>query len=357
MATALAAFFDRSDGGAGRAAADFMTSPETGSLFGVLVGRALDRWWDQLGRPDPFLVVEAGAGRGRLAREILRSEPECAGALRYLLVERSPALRAAQRELLAIEPGADALGPNIAGGDEDDPEPAPGRGPIVTALDDLPGFTFDGVILANELADNLPFDIVERTEDGWREIRVGSTGGKLVEVAVPAAGGLTPRFDVPIGSRLPVQRGVEDWIGRAGGSLRRGVVTVIDYVATAAEIAQRGQHGWLRTYRRHTRGDDPFDDPGARDITADVVAETLRDAGRGAGLDLAFEATQEHWLETLGIDGLVAEARRHWQDRAAVGDLDALAARSIITEAAALTDPAGLGAHTVTVFTKQLGRR
>ena len=39
-----------------------------------------------------------------------------------------------------------------------------------------------------------------------------------------------------------------------------------------------------------------------------------------------------------------------WDERAHVGDLEAVRHRSRITEAAALTDPAGLGAHRVLVF-------
>src|SRR6478609_8976380 len=91
-------FFTRARG-AGRAGRDFVTSPEVGPLFGVLVARALDGWWRDAGAPDPFLVIEAGAGRGRLPRDVLGASPDCASALRYVLVERSPALRAAQQEL------------------------------------------------------------------------------------------------------------------------------------------------------------------------------------------------------------------------------------------------------------------
>src|SRR6188508_668384 len=84
-------FFTRARG-AGRAGRDFVTSPEVGTLFGALVARALDGWWRDAGCADPFLVIEAGAGRGRLAADVLRAAPECASALRYVLVERSPAL-------------------------------------------------------------------------------------------------------------------------------------------------------------------------------------------------------------------------------------------------------------------------
>src|ERR1700737_3331149 len=94
-----AALYDPTDGffargrGAGRAGRDFVTSPEVGSLFGALVARALDDAWDAMGALDPFLVVDAGAGNGRLARDVLRAEPRCARALRLVLVERSRALR------------------------------------------------------------------------------------------------------------------------------------------------------------------------------------------------------------------------------------------------------------------------
>ena len=69
-----------------------------------------------------------------------------------------------------------------------------------------------------------------------------------------------------------------------------------------------------------------------------------------AGLSLELECTQAEWLRDLGVDDLVADARAQWDERAHIGDLEALRHRSRITEAAALLDPAGLGAHRVFVF-------
>src|SRR3954453_15020810 len=147
--------------GAGRAGRDFVTSPEVGQLFGALVARALDGGWREAGAPDPFLVIEAGAGRGRLAADVLAAAPGGASALRYVLVERSASLRAAQRDLLPVEPFGDALGP-MALDDEDAPVPVSGMGPIVTGIDELPSVALDGVVFANELLDNLPFRVGER---------------------------------------------------------------------------------------------------------------------------------------------------------------------------------------------------
>src|SRR3954464_13105765 len=91
--------FFASGGGAGRRS-DFLTSPEVGPLFGAVVARALDAEWEPLGRPDPFVVMEAAAGRGALAKSVLDASPACAPALRYVCVERSATLRTSIAQLL-----------------------------------------------------------------------------------------------------------------------------------------------------------------------------------------------------------------------------------------------------------------
>jgi SAM-dependent MidA family methyltransferase len=236
------------------------------------------------------------------------------------------------------------------------PQPVDASGPIVTALDELPALTVDGVVLANELLDNLPFDLAERSDDGWLEIRVGTTeAGALCEVPVPAAEELTHwlgDLDVPVGTRVPVQRDVEMWIDDCAARLHRGVVLVLDYAVELDELVARGGD-WLRTYRGHERGIEPLAVPGEQDITVDVLLPTLRRAAARAGLTIATEASQADWLRSLGIDALVDEGRAAWEAGAARGDLEALAGRSRVTEAAALTDPAGLGAHRVLVLTKR----
>ena len=364
--------------GAGRAGGDFLTSVEVGSLFGALVARAADGWWEQLGQPDPFLVVDAGAGRGQLARDVLRANPRCAGALHYVLVERSDGLRAAQAEHLRLEPAELALGPAVPPEPGEEPVGVPGSGPVVTALSELPAGPAVGVIVANELADNLPFRIVERTPGGWDEIRVADAAQRPPETAAPREAGspagatgfaelalsadeglaaladrLADGSEIPVGARLPVPTALSEWLRSAAGMLRRGVVAVIDYGAPVGELAERGQAGWLRTYRAQRPGGSPLDAPGCQDITADVPLEGLRRAAAAAGLSVLAETTQAEWLRSLGVDELVEEARAAWHGRAAT-DLAAIAARSRVQEADALLDPAGLGAHRVTILGKRV---
>lgn len=351
-------FFARG-GGPGRRHGDFLTSPQTGSLFGALVVRALDRWWAGLGEPDPFFVVEAGAGDGRLARDVLRAAPACSPALRYVLVERSEPARAAQAEALRLEPSGDVLGSLVVDEWEDTVEPVSRQGPIVTSLSELPAGPLVGVVLANELLDNIPVDIVERTDSGWDEVRVGATpGGELCDVPVPAAADLAQEAEAvlagqsaAVGARLPVPRAAAAWLAEASGVLDRGVLALLDYAAPAAQLLERGPEGWLRTYRSHHLAGSPLASPGETDITVDLPLEFLRASVESVGLSVRTTTTQAEWLTDLGLPDLVAEGERIWAEGAHRGDLEALAGRSRSSEAAALTAVPGLGAHTVLVAT------
>ncbi len=106
-----------------------------------------------------------------------------------------------------------------------------------------------------------------------------------------------------------------------------------------AEMAARPVDEWLRTYRDHERGGTPVDAPGGQDVTAEVAVDQLAPG--------ATACTQADFLRTHGIDALVEVGRRQWEERAHLGDLEALKARSRIAESEALLEPSGLGGFTV----------
>jgi SAM-dependent MidA family methyltransferase len=308
--------FYATGGQAGRRGGHFLTAPEVGPLFGAVLARALDRWWEELGRPSPFTVVDAGAGPGTLTRAVLAAEPAVlqAGALRYVMSERSSTQRDAHAGL-PVESTSNRWEHRWPSG-------------------------FEGVVVANELLDNLPFRLA--VFDGrWLEGFVDvAPDGRLVEV-------LRPFDEVPVclppvaphGARAPVQDEAAAWVASAIGAVSRGRVVVIDYTRTTAEMAARPWRDWLRTYRGHERGVHYLREPGSQDITADVALDQL--------LPPDTVTAQAEFLRGHGLDELVDEGRRLWQARAAAPDLAALAARSRIQEAEALTDPAGLGGFTV----------
>jgi SAM-dependent MidA family methyltransferase len=313
-----------------------------------VVARALDTWWAELGSPDPFVVVEAGAGRGTLARAVLDAAPACAPALRYVLVERSEALREEQAALLPLEPPHWALGPVAAAADdEDDVAPLPDSGPIVTSLAELPAPRVTGVVLANELLDNLPPLLLERSGARWSEVRVGEEDGRFTEVLVSAAAELAEEADrlipdPPDGARIPLQHAACRWLRTALSLPERGRVVVIDYADATPSLARRPWTEWLRTYRAHARGGLPLEDPGSQDVTCEVAVDQL---ARVRPPDL--DRSQAEFLRAHGIDALADEARGRWQERAHIGDLEAVRWRSRASEADALADPAGLGAFRV----------
>ena len=324
-------FYMRPRGGrAGGRAGHFMTAPEVGPLFGAVLARALDTWWTELGEPDPFTVIDWGAGPGTLARSLLAAEPGCmaAGALRLLLMEVSPA----QRDL--------------------HPDHS-----MVTSMARVPQAQPAGVVVANELLDNLPFDVVRRTDDGWEELRVdtdGASTGRFSLVAVPAATELAAGLpDVAAGARIPVQRAARHWVARAHEMVGEGRIVAFDYGATTDVLAGRAGGsadpsaglGWLRTHRDHDGGSWWLADPGSCDITTDVALDQVQTVHR------AEVCTQAEFLRDHGIEELVDEGRAVWQERAGLGDLDALRARSRQREAEALLDPAGMGAFNTLVWT------
>ena len=146
--------FYATGGRAGRRG-DFLTSPEVGPLFGAVLARAVDGWWRDAGEPAEFVFVDAGAGPGTLARSVMSVRPDvlAAGALRYVAVERAAVQR--ERHPATVESSAD-----------------------------LPASPFTGVVFANELLDNVAFDVAVH-DGGWRCAHVGERDGGLVEVLAP----------------------------------------------------------------------------------------------------------------------------------------------------------------------------
>ncbi len=318
-------FYARPDSG-GRAGrrGDFLTAPEVGPLFGAVIAGALDRWWDDLGRPDRFPVFEWGAGPGTLARSVLDAEPEVvsSGVLSWCAIEQSSAQRSSHPEHPLVVSAASVTEARAAAGFGAEPVP--------------------GVVLANELLDNLAFDIFEWTGSAWVEQRVAvaAAGGfETVAAAADATVAGTLATLVPEaapGVTVPWQAAARSWVGEARAQLCEGRVVVLDYGATTAELAGRG--GWLRTYRSHDDRADWLEDPGSCDITTDVAVDQIQ-----IDWPARREQSQAEFLEVHGIDDLVEEGRLFWESAAHVGDLAALKARSRVREAEALLDPAGMG--------------
>ena len=219
---------------------------------------------------------------------------------------------------------------------------------MFAALDELPALAADDVVVvANELLDNLPFGIAEWDGARWSEVRVGVDEDEFVEILVPVE--LDMPFAVAPGTRVPIPRGLRDWLAACDALVGRGFVLAVDYMVSATELPTGT---WLRTYRAHGRGDHPLADVGGQDITSDVVVELL-EHGRRRSRSRATCARRNGSTRSAST-ALTEAGRQAWDEGAHRGDLDALAGRSRVNEARALTDPAGLGAHHVVLFAKDV---
>jgi SAM-dependent MidA family methyltransferase len=313
-----AALYDPAEGFFQREAigerADFVTAPHLSPAFGVLMARQIHELWALLDKPDPFVVIEVGAGDGTLAGQVLEFlSPDVRPRLEYVAVERTVAGRRA-----------------LAGMDVT----------VAGSLDDVPRHAV-GCVIANELLDNVPFRWVRREVQGLMEMHVDLEGdgwvlvpGPLTSVHLEAWG-----RDLVPGEERIVQQDALELVRQAATLVDRGYLWIADYGFTGGAFP-REPHG----YRGHRLEGDVLADPGSRDITAGVdfdgVTQTLRDAG----LTVWGPVAQRDALVALGYPDLEDDARRKQTQAADEGrGLDAARIYSARQRASLLVERSGLG--------------
>ncbi len=229
------------------------------SPLGAWIAGAADRWWDGAGRPDPFTLVVVSGDEGRLARAVLDAAPACAPSLRYVLVDPgragNPEPPPGVSRLVALEepaflyPAASPGGPDAYGSPDGDTDleafeldldagerpPARGIGPLATYLTEVPALgDNEGALVAVSLLSRLPYELFERTGDGWSEVRLAATDDRLVELTVPAADD-APRPPMPARFRWRRLSGAAAWLRRQLPTASAGTLAVIDHWASAGD--------------------------------------------------------------------------------------------------------------------------
>jgi SAM-dependent MidA family methyltransferase len=341
---------------------DFLTAPELHPIFGAALARQLEDAWDRLGRPDPFTLVEYGAGGGTLALSILAGLREdrssLADALVYApielndhrLVELGERAAAAGLRLVLRPTGA----PRFAGTGATEgagAAEAPAVADVIAGAELASAAAVVGAVLANEFLDALPVHAVEVRDGRILEVHVGLTAdGTLTELLLPpstpsiadrlatlAAAGVT----LEEGQRAELCLALDGWVAEVAAMLSAGLVLVIDYGAATPDLyGPRRQGGTLMTYRGHRADgsrDAPYRDVGERDITAHVDTTTLARLLDAAGIEVFGETTQAELLASCGLEDLIERERRRAMDAAAV-----LLLRSAVMR---LLDPRHLGGH------------
>jgi SAM-dependent MidA family methyltransferase len=297
----------------------FVTAPHVHPfVFAHCVRDALLDTWHALDEPDPFRVVELGAGDGTLATALLEAFAELpVPRVDYVGVEISSGARdaLADRGLVALE-----------------------------RLDDLE--RFEGVLFANELLDNLPFVPVRGRSGVLVEVRVGvDADGRLAEVEVPWSREDLPTPTLGDGEESTVPTGASALLEAISTRLHRGSVLLIDYGTTD------GPAGEVRGYREHRAIADVLTHPGRTDITAGVDWPMLIARARALGLQAFGPVTQAAALDALGHSRWEA-TMREVQSRLQRSGRDSEAVRvwEARSRASLLVDPSGLGRSWWTVL-------
>ena len=320
---------------------DYLTSPEVHPIFGWLVGKQLGEMWEVIGRPEPFTIVEMGAGSGALARDILdwarRHAPEFFAALKYRLIEVSDELAARQRRVVQE---VDELLEKTA---------------WLPALEAVPEASIVGCLLSNELADAFPVHRVTVRAGALQEVYVDWRDGCFEEsLRLPSTPALEEYFQ-----RLGLLPGEDclaevnldalHWIRAVARALSRGFVMTFDYGYPADHLyAPWRRQGTFLCFYRHNPSSDPYARVGRQDMTSHVDFTSLIQTAEEAGLETVGLTTQSQFLTALGIAGALAGAAR--------GDLpleEYYSRRRALTE---LLDPAGLGRIRVLIQSKGVGR-
>jgi SAM-dependent MidA family methyltransferase len=279
---------------------DFYTSSDVHPVLGQALAKQAEQMYRLLGQPHPFTIVEMGPGKGLLANQILATCEHRYRSffqhLRYVLVDRSPAMRELQRRNLA--PWLD-------------------RAALLTWVDDLANVApqgLTGLFFSNELVDSFPVHRVQVTAQGIEELWVDYRDGRFVECLRPLSSDtLAHRLrrvgaDWPEGYRTEINLRASEWMKHVAQHLDRGFVLTIDYGHTAQDLYRSDRkHGTFLCYFRQSIREDPFRRVGEQDMTAHVDFSSLVETGEGHKLQTTGFTNQMSFLMGLGVEQMIAE--------------------------------------------------
>jgi SAM-dependent MidA family methyltransferase len=285
--------------------ADYYTSVDVHPIFARLLARQFAEMWQSLDRPEEFSLVEAGAGVGRFASQVLDfcelRLPEFYGALRYVAVERSVSRR--EQATIAAKRHAD--------------------GGKFSASAEVPPNITAGCFFSNELVDALPVHRVVMDGGALKEILVGFRVGRFVDVMAPVSTcAVTEYFaaqNVALCEGQHAEAALEacDWITEVGRRLARGYVLTIDYGHPASDLFDdHHMRGTLLAYQNHRASEEFYTAPGEQDLTAHVNFTALESWGKRSGLETAGFTSQTAFLMALGQGNEFADLHDEGQTEA-----------------------------------------
>ncbi len=287
-------------------AGDFITAPQLSPLFSRCLAQQIGEVLASLGQGD---VLEAGAGSGVMARDILLAlEAQQCLPRHYYILEVSPDLR--QRQQQTLEQGAPHLLDRVSW------------------LDQLPESGFHGIVIGNEVLDAMPVHLIDKTEQGWRERYVGWDGKEFIwrqgPLSCPQLEEQIQRLETELGAdhfisgyTTEINLAASGWVHSIGAMMERGVMLLIDYGFPQHEYYHPERTvGTLMCHYRHRAHDAPLILAGLQDITAHVDFTAIAQAGVDSGMTVLGYTSQAYFLLANGLTELAhidpeGEIRQH----------------------------------------------
>lgn len=275
---------------------DFFTASSLGSDFGELLAEQLIEMQSVL-KLEPFQIVEMGAGKGHLAKDILtyiqKRYPEKVQKIEYVILEKSPSLRQQQQQHLVELKNFKIRW---------------------SAWEDLENESIQGCFLSNELLDAFPVHRVVVEGQDLQEIFITTAEDSPLGIkemtGMLSTTALAAYFktlgidfqDYPQGYRTEVNLQMFDWLNTVKAKLKTGYILTIDYGYPAQKYyhPQRSD-GTLQCYFQHRRHNDPYVNVGVQDLTAHVDFTSLQQQGEAIGLKTIGLTQQGLLLMALGL--------------------------------------------------------
>ncbi|MEN2993899.1 MAG: SAM-dependent methyltransferase [Thermodesulfovibrio sp.] len=264
---------------------DFFTASHLGSVFGLILSRQIEIFYQKLKYPETFIITEIGPGMGFLAKDILESI-EFSINVKYNLVEINPALKQIQKE--SLKEYKDKIF-------------------WYSSIDELN--PFEGLIICNEIFDSLPVRLFEVSDLGEiMEVYVGiDDKEQLIEILLPCREDtleylkeFAPWVLNIKGYRSEVNLSMKSLIESLGRKLKKGYILVFDYGYTSQEYYDpQRKRGTLLCYHKHSINENPYINIGYQDITCHVNFTALEKFATVVGFEVERYSSQGSYLVSL----------------------------------------------------------
>jgi SAM-dependent MidA family methyltransferase len=278
------------------AGGDFTTAPELSPLFGAAICSTILPVLEGLqARGLATQILEFGAGTGKLAQSILTRLHDLDFSLdRYDIIEISPDLAERQKEL---------LGTTLSRSNSTTQCQWP------SALPE----NYQGVILANEVIDAIPCDVIIFQNGFWYWYGVTVINGKFSwKVGKPVEHHLLPESllsgNFSEGYVTELHAPANDWMRQVAKHLETGLFLSFDYGFPESEYYHPQRlEGTLIAHHRHHAIQDPFYLPGLCDLTTHVEWSQIARSALTGNVDDVYLSSQAGYLLDAGIGDIALE--------------------------------------------------